>query len=259
MSVLTTRDWHRRCQEQAAWTGDIRSYLYRCAGIAAAKRILEVGCGTGVITTELKGVPSAQVYGLDLAGDRLALASQFTPRASFIQGNALALPFANCIFDITLCHFLLLWLPHPQQALAEMARVTHPGGAILLLAEPDYGGRIDYPPNLARIGLLQAESLRRQGADPNTGRQLSTLLGRAGLTDIETGVLGGQWRIPYPADAAQSEWQMITDDLQKMLPATELAELRQQDQSAWQRGERILFVPTFYAWGRVPSGSRKIS
>ena len=40
-------DWHKRYTQQATWTRDLRSYLFEKAGLANARRVLEVGCGTG--------------------------------------------------------------------------------------------------------------------------------------------------------------------------------------------------------------------
>jgi ubiquinone/menaquinone biosynthesis C-methylase UbiE len=252
VSSLTPADWRRRFLEQAAWTHSLRQYLYSRANLSGARRILDAGCGAGAITSEISQMFTGRVIGLDLMGDRLNLAQSSAPQADFIQGNATALPFPAATFDISLCHFLLLWLAEPLAALREMARVTCPGGAILALAEPDYGGRIDYPEELAQVGLLQAEALKRQGADPHTGRKLSGLFHRAGLVDVETGLLGGQWNSPPSAAAWQSEWEVIASDLQHQLSSQELDHLRSLDQAAWQTGERVLFVPTFYAWARVP-------
>ena len=85
------------------------------------------------------------------------------------------------IFDITFCHFLLLWVRDPLQALREMKRVTRPGGSILALAEPDYDHRIDKPDELAPLGRWQAESLQRQGADPGLGGHLAELFLQADI------------------------------------------------------------------------------
>jgi hypothetical protein len=135
-----------------------------------------------------------------------------------------------------------------------MRRVTRPGGWVLALAEPDYGGRVDYPEALIPLGVLQEAALSRQGAQTRLGRRLAALFHDAGLAEIETGVLGGQWReAPSPQEQAQ-EWAVLKADLAGDLPTLELARLRQLDQQAWARGERVLFVPTFYAMGRL-SGS----
>ena len=122
---------------------------------------------------------------------------------------------------------------------------------MLVLAEPDYGGRIDYPPELAPLGRWQREALKRQGADPEMGRQLGALLTRAGLQAVETGVLGGQWSAAPAPDAHALEWAVVQSDVREVADPAELQRLRGLDEAAWQRGERVLFVPTFYAWGRV--------
>ena len=251
---LSPSAWHLRFQQQAGWTRDLRQYLYRKAAINRSTRILDLGCGTGALLGELAGQNLRSVTGVDLSRSFLALAQRETPQAHLIQANALNLPFAPAVFDVALCHFVLLWLAEPQQALSELVRVTRRGGAILALAEPDYGGRIDFPAPLAELGALQTEALRKQGADPWMGRQLASLFHRAGLTRVETGLLGGQWSAATPQQDWQSEWQMLDADLLDLLPPFRLEKLRAIDRSAWQRGERVLFVPTFYAIGFVPDG-----
>ena len=100
------------------------------------------------------------------------------------------------------CHFLLLWVQSPQDILKEMKRVVQPGGAVLALAEPDYTGRIDYPPELEPLGRWQAESLRKQGADPDAGRKLRHWFVSAGITPIESGIMAGGWsNSPSPRNA----------------------------------------------------------
>jgi len=74
-----------------------------------------------------------------------------------------------------------------------MRRVVKPGGWVVALAEPDYGGRIDYPDQLSALGWKQASALSAQGADTNAGRKLAGWLAETGLKGIQTGLLGGQW------------------------------------------------------------------
>jgi hypothetical protein len=123
---------------------------------------------------------------------------------------------------------------------------------VLALAEPDYGGRVDYPESLAEVGKLQARSLEAQGSDPQIGRKLRALFARAGLIEVLAGVLGGEWDASPEPDAMASEWDTLLNDLQGMLSPEELEAFRRQDQMAWSEGSRVLFVPTFYAMGRVP-------
>ena len=253
--ALSPTDWHRRFQQQARWTRDLRHYLFERVGASSLDRILSVGCGTGAILEELSEQDSGKVqrfFGLDINDQFLGLAHENAPRARLTCGDAYHLPYPGASFDLSLCHFLLLWVGNPLQVLAEMRRVTRPGHAILALAEPDYGGRIDYPAELEQLGEWQQAALRRQGADPQIGRQLAGLFSKTGLKEIESGVLGGQWSGPPEREAWDSEWAMLRADLAGSVPAAQLDGMQAEDRRAWQRGERVLYVPTFYAWGRVP-------
>jgi SAM-dependent methyltransferase len=256
---LSLEAWHDRYTHQARWTQDLRRYLFQRAGIEFARRILEVGCGTGAILSSINDYTQGWIAGLDLNPARLDLTRRHAPQGSFLAGDAHDLPFANASFDLCFCHFLLLWVSNPEMVIAEMARVTRPGRPVLALAEPDYGGRIDYPDYLIRIGDLQKAALRLQGAEPYTGRLLAKIFSNAGLVEIETGVLGGQWPASQSLDDLVSEWQVLESDLIQIPEALlkeasgiDLDRLKRLDFEARQRGERVLFVPTFYALGRTP-------
>lgn len=250
---LSLEEWHAWFSVQAGWTADSRQWLYQEAGLAQAHVILEVGCGTGVIAEELARSSAACIIGLDQDADKLAFASRRKPTIRYVRGDAHSLPFLDESFDAALCHYLLLWLKDPMRGMQEMARVVRPGGVVLACAEPDYGGRLDYPPALEALGKLQAESLRRQGADPAIGRRLGELFAAAGL-QATVGVIAGRWRHSAPSDAAfAAEWRMREHDLAEMLPPDELQRLKTLDRQALEEGRRVLFVPTFYALGRKVS------
>jgi SAM-dependent methyltransferase len=250
MATRKIEDWHLRYQQQAVWTQPARRFLADQLTFQDARRILDVGCGTGALFPDLHNESSANLYGLDLDLESLHFADTTHDSASLICGDALNLPYASHSFDITLCHFLLLWLTDPAAGLAEMARVTRSGGYVCMLAEPDYGGRIDYPSIFERIGKLQTDQLQAQGADPLIGRKLPALLSQAGLNDVHTALIGGHWSGPPDPDNWSLEWDVLEDDLRWRLPADELTALRAQDAAAWESGERLLYVPTFYAWGQ---------
>ena len=246
-------DWHSRFSQQARWTQDLRRYIYAQVGIENVQRVLDVGCGTGALEVELTECTQALIYGLDINREHLTQAVCHAPKVYYTEGNAHALPYPSAIFDLTQCHFLLLWVDNPEHVVAEMTRVTRPDGTVLALAEPDYGGRIDYPPELAKLGELQQESLRKQGADPQIGRRLAMIFSRGGLELIETGILGAQWKHPPTPEEQALEWMVLQSDLGNYIPPHEINKLRTLDKTAWARSERVLFVPTFYAWGRVPN------
>jgi SAM-dependent methyltransferase len=253
-----TMDWHTRFLQQAQWTRELRAYVFDMTGLTAARRALEVGCGTGAILADLS--TPASVHGLDLDAGRLAEARLHAPAACLARGDAACLPYPSAAFDITFCHFLLLWLQTPLQALGEMKRVTRAGGYVLALAEPDYSKRIDQPKSLRPLGRWQAESLWRQGADPALGGRLAELFAEAGITLLEAGSLRGspgsstgrgRGTRPLTPEEREMEWAVLEADLAGFVPAWKLKRMKKLDEEAWQRGERVLHVPTYYAVGQV--------
>jgi ubiquinone/menaquinone biosynthesis C-methylase UbiE len=250
--MYSVEDWHDRFQQQARWTASLREYLYHKYNLAAAQRVLEVGCGTGVIADELSAHSHNCVHAIEPQWGRVRFAKEKYLKPKFMAADGFHLPYPDGIFDITCCHFLFLWVKSPALVLAEMKRVTKPGGYILALAEPDYGGRIDYPEELAEIGHLQTSSLKEKGADPFMGRKLGQLFHQASLIWVETGILGAQWTKSQDLSSLENEWSMLQEDLQSKIGPEVIQDLIRVDQSAWQQGERILYVPTFYAAGQVP-------
>lgn len=246
--------WHRRFVQQAGWTAEIRRYLTADLPINSQAQVLEVGCGTGALFPAITdNLPIRRVFGLDIDRGFLELARR--QAAELCQGDALALPFPAGTFDLVYCHFFLLWVADPSRALAEMRRVARPGAAILAFAEPDYGGRIDYPMELEPLGALQKQSLASQGADPLLGRKLGRLFTSSGLQDVQVGVLGGLWSLPEDMFVEETENWVLEQDLAGILGAEELERYLQLDRRARRSGQRTLFIPTFYARGWTPKGS----
>ena len=243
-------DWHKRYLQQAQWTRDLRAYLFKQTGLNETSRVLEAGCGTGAIISEVPNHPS--LYGLDIDPEALAQCRMHAPSAFLTRGDARKLPYLNESFDIIYCHFLLLWVKDPLGALLEMKRVAKRGAHILAVAEPDYNRRIDQPRELIPLGQWQAESLRRQGADPGLGARLGDLCFGAGIELLEMGTIQGAESRPSPEDW-ETEWAVIEADLAGIIPPKEVQKMKRLDQQARARGERELHVPTYFAWGRVRS------
>jgi ubiquinone/menaquinone biosynthesis C-methylase UbiE len=237
-------NWHARYLQQAAWTRDLRTYLFEQAGLKIARRVLEVGCGTGAILRELS---APALHGLDLEADSLDECRIRAPAASLTLGDAHFLPYPDKSFDIVYCHFLLLWVKDPLQVLCEMSRV---GRCVLALAEPDYSQRVDQPDALKLLGEWQTEALRRQGASPSFGASLAETFYQAGIRLIETGPIQGG-AVVKSAEEWETEWAVIESDLAGIVPESEIQKMKKLDETARKNNERALHVPTFFAWGKT--------
>ena len=250
--TFSTYKWHQRFQQQARWTKSIRNYIYDRIMLQAAKRVLDVGCGTGILLEELSRNTSCSAYGVDINLSSISFARLSAPRSTLTLANALSLPYRARTFDIALCHFLLLWVKNPLQVLEEMSRVVMPGGYVLALAEPDYGGRIDFPIDLAKIGRWQTDSLKDQGANPFIGRELLSIFSSVGFMNIEVGVLGGRWGEEQTEEDISLEWEVIYSDLYHKKEFIQSAEeLKYLYISSHKNNLNIMYVPTFYAIGEV--------
>lgn len=102
------------------------------ASLQPGERVLDVACGTGILTCEAaKRVGSTgTVTGLDINDGMLAVAQRKNNLITWHKGDAEDLPFGNSTFDVALCQFGLMFFADRQQAISEMVRVLRPGGRL---------------------------------------------------------------------------------------------------------------------------------
>jgi demethylmenaquinone methyltransferase/2-methoxy-6-polyprenyl-1,4-benzoquinol methylase len=127
LSANVDRRWRKLVAERvAAHTGDINA------------RVLDVACGTGDLSLTISDhVNRAEVTGLDFCRPMLDVAARKADERGraipFVEGDALALPFDDGTFDAVTIAFGLRNLASVERGLAELFRVTKPGGMVCVL------------------------------------------------------------------------------------------------------------------------------
>lgn len=120
-------------------TGSVAPRLVEFAGIRAGSKVLDVGCGTGVVGLTAARL-GASVTGLDLTPKLIERARENTAimglAAEWIEGDAEALPFADGQFDVVVSQFGHMFAPRPDVATREMLRVLKQGGTLAFSTWP---------------------------------------------------------------------------------------------------------------------------
>jgi SAM-dependent methyltransferase len=128
------------------WDDAFTAFLEETLRPRPGKRILDVGCGTGTGEISLARLRLSQMhlFGVDLVTDRVRDAHAATrginARVGYAAADACRLPFAADSFDSTYCVAVLQHIRDLSGALGEIARVTRPGGRVLIV-EPDNAAR----------------------------------------------------------------------------------------------------------------------
>ncbi len=127
------RFWKSRESAEAFYpaVSDIKRHLLAVTGSPANLQILEVGAGTGRVGHDLAAL-GAHVTLLDASPEALSLSRQISPLPSFVQADALQVPFPEDAFDVIFHQGLLEHFPDPLPLLREEVRVLRRGGYLLV-------------------------------------------------------------------------------------------------------------------------------
>jgi ubiquinone/menaquinone biosynthesis C-methylase UbiE len=155
--------------------------------LGPGSRVLDVGCGYGADAADIAHrVGAGSVVGIDLSHTMIEEARRRTGGRrldlSFQVADAAELPFPDDTFDACRAEAVLEHLTNPGQAVAEMARVTRPGGRVVAL-DIDHGTTLlDHPDRPTTRLILDASA--DAVATGWAGRQLRRLFGQAGLEEV---------------------------------------------------------------------------
>ena len=186
--------------------------LIATAELQPGERVLDVACGTGVVTrlaAERVGA-TGSVTGLDINPAMLAVAGSVTPSDMSIdwrEANAQSMPFSESAFDVVLCQMGLQFVPGKLIALREMRRVLATGGrAVISVPGPT-------PPLFAIMTDALARHLSPEVASfgdlvfsMHDVDELRELIRSAGFRNVNVEARSKALRLPAPADFL---WQYI--------------------------------------------------
>ena len=193
--------------------GAADSAAYLLAHLRAGMDLLDVGCGPASITADLaERVAPGRVVALDAAAGALEAARKtlrergLSEQVELTCGDIMALPFEDASFDVVHAHQVLQHLADPVGALAEMRRVTRPGG-IVAVRDAVYSAMTWFP---EPAGMEQWRSVymataRANGGEPDAGSRLLSWAREAGFADVTASA--STWCYATPTDRA---WQSQT-------------------------------------------------
>ena len=192
--------------------GPVAEDLIAIAALRPGQRVLDVACGTGVVTrlAAERVAPAGAVTGLDVNPGMLAVARATTPPDTPIdwcEASAESMPVADAAYDIVLCQMGLQFVPNKLAALREMRRVLASGGrAYVTVPGPK-------PPLFAIMTDALARHLGPDAASFGDlvfslydADELTELMRSAGFRDVEVQAKTKTLRVPAPADFL---WQYI--------------------------------------------------
>ncbi|MFD9504277.1 class I SAM-dependent methyltransferase [Streptomyces sp. NPDC060035] len=180
---------------------DRSSYEILCDRVAESRRVLDLGCGDGLLMELLARTDGRQITGVDLSPEALARARcrPALAGATLRESRAQDLPFADDSFDACVSHMALMLMGEVERVIAEVARVLSPGGTLACVMG---GGAVGGEAYELFLGLLRSVISTAPAA------QRIPVLG-----DRRTRSRDGLDSILGPAGFAPVDWETIPIDL----------------------------------------------
>jgi ubiquinone/menaquinone biosynthesis C-methylase UbiE len=245
------------------WSAEFTEFLRETLVPHAGDRILDVGCGVGTAELALGklGISQLKLYGVDListrVGEAVKAARKHNVRAGFSAADTRALPFAERAFDSTFCVAVLQHVRDVAGAVGEFARVTKPGGRIVVV-EPDNAARYWYSSasagaeafDLATQFFRSLETLG-DGTDLAVGPRVSEFFAPHGIEPVAMRLFlvsrvrqGPPPRAVWQArrDIVSGAIERVQDDSLRQLGAEYVRMLDRYEQEAAAAGARFVEI-----------------
>ena len=180
---------HERLVRQAVYLGPLTERLFREAGIASCRRVLDVGSGVGDVAMLAAGLvgTSGEVVGIERDSRSIARARTRVAHAGLLNVNFMECDVSQMqsggTFDAAVGRFILQFVPDPVAVLQSLSQVVRPGG-VLVFQEVSYAPLLALSAHLslwsASVSLAR-ETIQRSGANPEMGVALHRDFQEAGL------------------------------------------------------------------------------
>ncbi|KYK32311.1 MAG: methyltransferase domain-containing protein [Theionarchaea archaeon] len=251
--IHTPEEWAKILKEQADYTQEYRHNLYEKVDIKTKKNILDIGCGTGAVTTDIASLTDGYITGIDIDDKKLEYAKPLiSDRITLMRADVLQLPFKDNTFDLVVFNIVLTHILEQQKAVTEMVRVTQKNGIVLATMEPDYAGMLHYPESEA--DSILRTSFEEIGVEMHTGRKLRYLFGKAGLK-TEIGMFTDYFDYDEDTEKQVKRFLEYFGKTEKVLSENgwnnqQIQEYKQERLELIRNDLTFSFCPCFYAIGR---------
>jgi ubiquinone/menaquinone biosynthesis C-methylase UbiE len=263
-STYTATDPEAYERLMGRWSRLLADEFLAFVGIAQGDRVLDLGCGTGALAVALAArAEPRSILGVDIAEPYIEHARRRSadPRLRFVVGDAVRLDMPDGGLDRSLSQLTLNFVPEPARALAEMRRVTRPGGLVAAAVWDFAGGlvyqRIFWDTAAALDADADRARARHFSSQLTRAGQLEAAFAAAGLREVESRPLTMRMRYAEFADY----WEPIANaqgpvgDYVKRLTPPALAALAAAVERAYRSGgpdgPRSMAATAWAAKGRV--------
>ena len=239
---------------------DARAAYLDLLGVTTGERVLDVGCGSGVVTRDIarRVGPAGRAIGIDPSPQLLVVARELAQAAGLgsqvdlREGSALSLPFPDGAFDVALAVTVLAHTPGGEGAVAEMARVVRPGGRVGVFDLDTDMATVTHPDRVLTRRIVAASS-DVIAVDGWLARRMPLLFASAGLEDVrvrgffplETDPKGFYGALAErAAEAAHKAGAITEDECRAWLDALHALQAR---------GPVVAGRLHIFTWGRKPA------
>ena len=234
--------------------------LLERVGLIRGMKCLDIGCGGGHVGISMATIvgPEGLVIGTDTDAEILALAREDAEVAGITNVKFQQLDASACLwhneFDTAYARFLLSHLDKPENCLAAMVEACLPGGTIII-EDTDFSGSFCFPAcaTYDRYNDLYQGLVKLRGGDPNIGPKLPAMLCRAGIQDIELGMIQpthihGEGKLMAPFTMSRITAALIGEGLVTETEAEQI--LTELNQIAADRETVVSLPRIFQVWGK---------